>query len=68
MGWSTGESLLCETWEKVRDHVPEREQVELLAELIDLFEDNDMDSHRRIYDLEDGEEAMRLLHPDWEHN
>ena len=67
MSWSTGETILCETWEKVRDHIDEREQVEVLVELIALFEDYDMDSHSGIYDLEGGEEAMRELHPDWEH-
>jgi len=67
MGWSTGETILCETWEKIRDHIPEREQVDLLAELIALFEDYDMDNHSEIYDLEGGEEAMRELHPDWAH-
>lgn len=67
MGWSTGETILCETWEKIRDSIPEGEQIELLAELIDLFENYDMDCHTMIYDLEGGEEAMRQLHPDWEH-
>ena len=68
MSWEVGESLLCETWEKVRDHVSEREQVEVLAELIDLFESNGMNSYDEIRDLEEGEEALRELHPDWEHN
>ena len=67
MGWSTGEIVLCEAWVKVRDHIDEREHVEVLAELIALFEDHDMDSHNGIYDLEGGEEAMRELHPDWKH-
>lgn len=67
MGWSTGETLLCEAWEKLRDHIDDREQIEVLVELIALFEEYDMDCHTQIYDLEDGEEAMRKLHPDWEH-
>ena len=67
MGWSRGESLLCEAWEKIRDHVEDDEQVELLAELINLFEEYDIQFHTLIYDVEDGEQAMRQLHPDWDH-
>ena len=68
MSWSEGESLLCETWEKVRDHVDGAEHYRVLAELIDLFEQSGMDCYNEIRDLEEGEEALRLLHPDWEHN
>jgi len=67
MGWCAGEEILCEAWEKVREYIPEEERVEILAELIDVFENHDMDCYEGLYEFSEGEAALQEIHPDWEH-
>ena len=61
MSWSEGESLLCETWEKVRDHVDGAEHYRVLAELIDLFENDKYGPEKNHFTKEDlGKDEVML--------
>ena len=63
MGWRSGDELLGRAWEQIRDFIPEEERVELFADLIDLFEDYDMDDYVSIEEFPEGQAAYawRLL-------
>ena len=67
MGWCSGDALLGQAWEHIREHIAdEEERHELFVQLIDLFEDHDMDCYDSIMEFPEGEAALRQLHPDWD--
>lgn len=44
MGWGAGSHILRETWNRVRDFVPEQDRAKKLAELVKVFWDEDCDT------------------------
>lgn len=49
MGWASGSGLAAETWELVREYIPEDKRKEVASKFIDEFEDMDCDT---IYECE----------------
>lgn len=50
MGWARGSEILLKVWTTARPFVPVKKRVALLAELIEIVEDNDCDT---VYELLD---------------
>lgn len=48
MGWAGGSQILTDVWEIVREYIPEDERVDILKELMLIFESNDCDTLNEI--------------------
>jgi predicted GTPase len=43
MGWCTGSYICDDIWQKIRDYIPEEQRVQILADMISRFSDEDAD-------------------------
>lgn len=71
MGWSGGMGLLAQSWDILKpmldkNGVDFETKVEVCEELIELFEEEDADTHNDLYDIPEMYKALQNLHPDWE--
>lgn len=62
MGWASGSSILADVWRTVRPHVPEKDRVEILAELMEVFASRDCDTLNELIGLFPEAEAAYDLH------
>lgn len=69
MGWARGSSLLCDLIEIIEEGVPaDTDKVALFKQIITAFEDMDCDTIGECMNQNSAfDQAVKLLHPDWDH-
>ena len=64
MGWASGEPIIFDVWEAVREYIPEEKRVEVIGKVMKSFFDHDWDTEDDFIDTyPEAQEAMRQLYP-----
>lgn len=63
MGWCTGGYVLSESWDLIKNDIPDEKKVFVAVNLIRVFEKYDMD----CYEWDDPwlKQALVIVHPSW---